>query len=57
MFACINVGNCISLAVNQDFGSAGELNLRFIFGRPSANEFAPAIRRSARHRKKNSARC
>lgn len=33
LFAQINSGNCIALALNQGFGWAGEINLRFIFDR------------------------
>lgn len=33
LFARINAGNCISLALNQGYGWAGEVNLRFIFDR------------------------
>jgi ribose 5-phosphate isomerase RpiB len=31
LFARINAGNCISLALNQGYGWAGEVNLRMIF--------------------------
>ena len=31
LFAQINDGNCISLALNQGYGWAGDVNLRFIF--------------------------
>jgi len=31
LFTQINGGNCISLALNQGYGWAGEVNLRFIF--------------------------
>jgi ribose 5-phosphate isomerase RpiB len=31
LFAQINGGNCVSLALNKNFGWAGEVNLRFIF--------------------------
>jgi ribose 5-phosphate isomerase RpiB len=31
LFAQINGGNCLSLALNKNFGWAGEVNLRFIF--------------------------
>jgi ribose 5-phosphate isomerase RpiB len=31
LFAQINAGNCISLALNQGYGWAGDVNLRFIF--------------------------
>ncbi len=31
LFAQINAGNCISLALNQGYGWAGGVNLRFIF--------------------------
>jgi ribose 5-phosphate isomerase RpiB len=31
LFAQINGGNCISLALNQGYGWAGDVNLRFIF--------------------------
>jgi ribose 5-phosphate isomerase RpiB len=33
LFARINSGNCVSLALNQGYGWAGELNLQFIFDR------------------------
>jgi ribose 5-phosphate isomerase RpiB len=33
LFAQINAGNCISLALNQGYGWAGDVNLRFIFDR------------------------
>jgi ribose 5-phosphate isomerase RpiB len=33
LFAQINSGNCISLALNQGYGWAAEVNLRFIFDR------------------------
>ena len=39
LFARINAGNCISLALNQGFGWAGEVNLRFIFDRLFEREF------------------
>ena len=31
LFSRINAGNCVSLALNQGYGWAGEVNLRFIF--------------------------
>ena len=33
LFAQINAGNCISLALNQGYGWASDVNLRFIFDR------------------------
>jgi len=33
LFSQINAGNCISLALNQGYGWAGDVNLRFIFDR------------------------
>jgi len=33
LFAQINGGNCLSLALNQGYGWAGDVNLRFIFDR------------------------
>jgi ribose 5-phosphate isomerase RpiB len=33
LFMQINSGNCISLALNQGYGWAGDVNLRFIFDR------------------------
>ncbi len=33
LFAQINGGNCLSLALNKGFGWAGDVNLRFIFDR------------------------
>ena len=31
LFARINAGNCVSLALNQGYGWAGEVNLRMLF--------------------------
>jgi ribose 5-phosphate isomerase RpiB len=39
LFAQINGGNCISLALNQGYGWAGDVNLRFIFDRLLEKEF------------------
>jgi ribose 5-phosphate isomerase RpiB len=39
LFAQINAGNCISLALNQGYGWAGDVNLRFIFDRLFSVEF------------------
>jgi ribose 5-phosphate isomerase RpiB len=33
LFSQINAGNCISLALNQGYGWAGDLNLKFLFDR------------------------
>jgi hypothetical protein len=33
LFTQINRGNCISLALNQGYGWAGDINLKFIFDR------------------------
>jgi len=33
LFAQINAGNCVSLALNQGYGWAGGINLRFLFDR------------------------
>jgi hypothetical protein len=33
LFTQINGGNCIALALNQGYGWAGDVNLRFIFDR------------------------
>lgn len=33
LFAQINAGNCLSLALNQGYGWAADINLRFIFDR------------------------
>jgi ribose 5-phosphate isomerase RpiB len=33
LFSHINGGNCVSLTLNQEYGWAGEVNLRFIFDR------------------------
>jgi len=38
LFIQINGGNCISLALNQGYGWAGDVNLRFIFDRLFAVE-------------------
>lgn len=38
LFARINAGNCISLALNQGYGWAGEVNLRLIFDQLFTNE-------------------
>jgi hypothetical protein len=48
LFARINSGNCVSLALNQGYGWAGELNLQFIFDRLFSVEWGsgyPAERR------------
>ncbi len=39
LFAQINGGNCISLALNQGYGWAGEINLRYIFDRLFSAKF------------------
>lgn len=39
LFARINAGNCVSLALNQGYGWAGDVNLRMIFD----NLFTPEI--------------
>jgi ribose 5-phosphate isomerase RpiB len=39
LFARINAGNCISLALNQGYGWAAEVNLSFIFDRLFSSEF------------------
>lgn len=39
LFAKINSGNCISLALNQGYGWAGELNLKFIFDKLFKTKF------------------
>ncbi len=39
LFAQINGGNCISLALNQGYGWAGDVNLRFLFERLFSVEF------------------
>ncbi len=39
LFAQINGGNCISLALNQGYGWAGDVNLRFVFERLFSVEF------------------
>jgi ribose 5-phosphate isomerase RpiB len=39
LFARINAGNCVSLALNQGYGWAGDVNLRFIFD----NLFTPEV--------------
>jgi ribose 5-phosphate isomerase RpiB len=48
LFAQINAGNCISLALNQGYGWAANVNLRFIFDRffsVKAGQGYPAHRR------------
>ncbi|MBN2073520.1 MAG: RpiB/LacA/LacB family sugar-phosphate isomerase [Actinobacteria bacterium] len=39
LFGQINAGNCISLALNQGYGWAGEINLRYIFDRLFSDRF------------------
>jgi len=39
LFAQINGGNCVSLALNQGYGWAGDVNLRFMFERLFSVEF------------------
>ncbi len=38
LFSQINAGNCISLALNQGYGWASDLNLKFIFDRLFSDE-------------------
>ncbi len=38
LFSQINAGNCISLVLNQGYGWAGDLNLKFIFDRLFSDE-------------------
>ena len=48
LFAQINGGNCISLALNQGYGWAGDVNIKFIFERLFSVEFGcgyPSYRR------------
>ncbi len=48
LFAQINAGNCISLALNQGYGWAANINLKFIFDRffsVDAGQGYPAHRR------------
>lgn len=48
LFAQINGGNCISLALNQGYGWAGDVNLAFIFDRLFSVDFGsgyPAFRK------------
>jgi len=48
LFTQINGGNCISLALNQGYGWAGDINLNFIFERIFSVEIGcgyPAIRK------------
>jgi ribose 5-phosphate isomerase RpiB len=56
LFARINAGNCVSLALNQGYGWAGEVNLRLIFDAlftPETGSGYPAARaepqRQGRH--------
>lgn len=39
LFTQINSGNCVSLALNQGFGWAGEINLSFLFDRLFSTEW------------------
>jgi ribose 5-phosphate isomerase RpiB len=50
LFAKINGGNCVSLALNFGYGWAGDVNLNFIFDRLFAQEFGSGY---PEHRKKS----
>jgi ribose 5-phosphate isomerase RpiB len=53
LFAQINGGNCISLALNKGFGWAGDVNLKFIFDRLFSVEWGvgyPAHRKESQQR-------
>jgi ribose 5-phosphate isomerase RpiB len=53
LFARINAGNCVSLALNQGYGWAGEVNLRLIFDNlftPDAGSGYPAQRAEPQRR-------
>ena len=53
LFARINAGNCVSLALNQGYGWAGEVNLRLIFDNlftPDAGSGYPAERAEPQRR-------
>ncbi|HBP37501.1 MAG TPA: ribose-5-phosphate isomerase [Clostridiales bacterium] len=48
LFSRINNGNCISLALNQGYGWAGEINLKFIFEKLFAGEAGEGFPESRR---------
>ena len=59
LFAQINGGNCISLALNQGYGWAADVNLRFIFDRLFSVEFGagyPAHRQESQRQSRESLR-
>lgn len=39
LFSQINAGNCISLSLNQGYGWAGEINLKYIFDKLFSDKF------------------
>ena len=56
LFAQINGGNCVSLALNQGYGWAGEINLKFIFERLFSVEWGsgfPKERREPQEKARN----
>lgn len=54
LFARINSGNCVSLALNQGFGWAGEVNLGFIFDRLFSVEWGSGYPEERREPQKES---
>ena len=54
LFARINAGNCVSLALNQGFGWAGEVNLRFLFDRLFSVEWGSGYPEERREPQKES---
>ena len=57
LFTQINGGNCISLALNQGYGWAGDVNLRFIFEKIFCVEFGcgyPAERKESQQKSRRS---
>ena len=54
LFARINSGNCVSLALNQGYGWAGEVNLGFIFDRLFSVEWGSGYPEERREPQKES---
>ncbi len=54
LFARINSGNCVSLALNQGYGWAGEINLGFIFDRLFSVEWGSGYPEERREPQKES---
>jgi len=54
LFSQINAGNCISIALNQGYGWAGEINLKYIFEKLFSDKSGGGYPKSRSNPQKNS---